>query len=117
LSSTSSTFEQLRLDLLVDLEHAGVDDAHVHAGLDGVVEEGAVHRLAHGVVAAEAERDVGDAAADLGVRAGWMLDPARGLDEVDGVVVVLLDAGRDGEDVGVEDDVLGREADGVDEDA
>ena len=32
------------------------------------------------------------------------------LDEVDAVIVVLLDAGRDGEDVRVEDDVLGRKA-------
>ena len=40
-----------------------------------------------------------------------LLDAPRGLDEVDGVVVVLLDAGGDGEDVGVEDDVLGGEAD------
>ena len=39
------------------------------------------------------------------------LDPARGLDEGDRVVGVLLHAGRDGEDVRVEDDVLGREAD------
>ena len=39
------------------------------------------------------------------------LELARGLDEVDRVVVVLLDAGGDGEDVRVEDDVLGREAD------
>ncbi len=38
-------------------------------------------------------------------------DPARRGDEVHGVVVVLLDAGRDGEHVRVEDDVLGREAD------
>ena len=37
------------------------------------------------------------------------LDDARGLEEIDGVVVVLLDAGRDGENVRVEDDVLGRE--------
>ncbi len=37
-------------------------------------------------------------------------DLARGLDEVDAVIVVLLDAGRDREDVGVEDDVLGRKA-------
>ena len=57
-----------------------------------------------------------DAAADLGVRQ-VRLDPARRVDEVDGVVVVLLDAGGDGEDVGIEDDVLGREADLVDEDA
>jgi hypothetical protein len=53
---------------------------------------------------------------DLGARQVG-LDPARGLDEVDRVVVVLLDAGGDGEDVGVEDDVLGREADLVDQDA
>ena len=32
-------FEQLRLDLLVHFEHAGVDDAHVQPGLDGVVEK------------------------------------------------------------------------------
>jgi hypothetical protein len=33
------------------------------------------------------------------------------LDEVDTVIVVLLDARRDREDVRVEDDVLGRKAD------
>ena len=40
-----------------------------------------------------------------------LLQLADGLDELDGVVVVLLDAGADGEDVRVEDDVAGREAD------
>jgi len=42
-----------------------------------------------------------------------LLDLARRLDEVDGVVVVLLDAGRDGEDVRVEDDVRRLEAGGL----
>ena len=37
-------------------------------------------------------------------------DAPRRLDEGDAVAVVLLDAGRDREDVGVEDDVLGRKA-------
>ncbi len=41
----------------------------------------------------------------------FCLDLPRRLDEGDAVAVVLLDAGGDGEDVGVEDDVLGREAD------
>jgi hypothetical protein len=41
---------------------------------------------------------------------GRLARSSAGLDEVDGVVVVLLDAGGDGEDVRVEDDVLGREA-------
>ena len=43
------------------------------------------------------------------------LNPARGLDEIDGVVRMLLDAGGDGEDVGVENDVLGGEANVVHE--
>ena len=38
-------------------------------------------------------------------------DLARRLDEINRVVVVLVDARGDGEDVRVEDDVLGREAD------
>lgn len=35
------------------------------------------------------------------------LDKLCGADEVDGVVVVFLHAGADGEDVGVKDDVVG----------
>ena len=45
------------------------------------------------------------------------LDALRGLEEVQRVRVVLLDARRDREDVRVEDDVLGREADLLREDA
>ena len=99
-------FDQLtkvRRNLFVHFQHAGIDDAHVHAGLDGVVEKRRVHRFAHVVVAAEAEGDIRYAAADLGMRQ-VRLDPAGGLDEVDRVVVVLLDPGGDRENVGVEDD-------------
>ena len=39
-----------------------------------------------------------------------LLDPARRLDEIDRVIVVLLQAGGDGQDVRVEDDVLRRKA-------
>lgn len=45
------------------------------------------------------------------------LDPARGFDEVERVVVVLFDAGGDGEDVGIENDVLGRKTNLINEDA
>ena len=101
---------QLRLDLVVDRQDAGVDDGHVEAGPDRVVEEDRVDRLADAVVAAERERDVRHAARGPRPRE-LRLQPADGLDERDGVGVVLLHAGRDGEDVRVEDDVLGREAD------
>ncbi len=47
--------QQVLGDLLVDLEHAGVDDAHVEPGLDRVIEKRRVHGLAHDIVAAEAK--------------------------------------------------------------
>jgi hypothetical protein len=107
---------QFRLQVVVDAHHARVDDAHVHAGRDRVVQEHGVDRLAHRVVAPEAERDVGNAARHLGARQ-VLLDPARGLDEVHRVVVVLFDAGGNREDVGVEDDVFGRKVHLVHQDA
>ena len=108
--------EEIRRDVLVDGELAGVDDAHVEAGLDRVVEEDRVDRLADDLVAAEREGEVRDAAGDLGARAA-LLDPRNGVDERLGEVGVLLHARGDGEDVRVEDDVLGLEADLVDEQA
>ena len=108
--------QQVLGDVLVHRQHARVDDAHVHAGADRVVEERGVHRLADGGVAAEGKRDVRHPAADVGPgQVG--ANPARGLDEIDRVVVVLLDAGGDREDVGIEDDVLGGEADLFGQDA
>ncbi len=53
---------QLRVDLLIDLQLTRVDDAHVHARLNGVEQEDGVHRLAHMVVAAEREGEVRHAA-------------------------------------------------------
>ena len=108
--------EEVFRDLLVDGELAGVDDAHVEAGFDGVVEERGVDGFADRVVSLEGERDVAHAAAHAGVREVF-LDPAGGVDEGLGVFIVLLDAGADGEDVWVENDVFGREADFIDEGA
>ena len=46
---------QLGIEIVVHGHLAGIDDAHVHAGVDRVIEEHRVHRLAHGLVAAERE--------------------------------------------------------------
>ncbi len=102
-------FAEVRVEVVQHGQGSGVHDGHVQPGPDGVVQEDGVDGLAHGVVAAERERDVGDAAA--GEDAGQLrLEAAHGLDEGHRVAGVLLDAGADGEDVGVDDDVLGLEA-------
>src|SRR5581483_8495730 len=101
---------QLRLDLFIDFEHAGIHNSHVHAGGNGVIEKGGMNGFANNIVAAKTERDVRDTAAHLGV---WQvgLDPAGRVDVVNRVVVVLLHPGGDGENVGIEDNVFGREPD------
>ena len=107
---------QLGVQVVVHPDHAGIDDAHVHPGLDGVVQKDGVNRFAHRFVAPKAKAHVGDPAADFGPRQVG-LDPAHGVDEIDGVVGVLFDAGGNGEDVGVEDDVFGRKPHLIDQDA
>ena len=103
-------FAQFRIEVVVDRQRAGVDDAHVHAGLDRVIEKYAVDRLTHRLVAAEGKRHIRNAARHMAVRQG-AFDLTRRFDEIDRVVVVFLDAGRDGEDVRIEDDVFRRKSD------
>ena len=99
---------QLFRQLVIDSQLAGIDDAHVHALFDGMVEKDGVDGLPHRIVTTEGEGDVGDTAGDHGVRQ-VLLDPAGCPDEIDGIVVMLLDAGGNGEDIRVEDDILCRE--------
>ena len=61
-------FAQLAVEIVIDRDLSSIDDAEVHAGLDGVTEEHRVHRLAHRLVAAERERQVRHSARDMGVR-------------------------------------------------
>ena len=102
-------FQQVFGDLIVDGELAGVDDPHIEPGADRVIQKRRVHRLADRVVAPVRERHVADAAGRLAIRQE-PLELAHRLDEFDRVVIVLFDAGADGQDVDVEDDVFGREA-------
>ena len=77
--------------------------------LDGVIQKRGMHRFAHGVVAAKGKRNVADTAADA--RAGQIrFDPARRFDEIDRVVAMLFETGRDGENVRIENDVVRRNA-------
>jgi hypothetical protein len=101
---------QFRRNLLVNRQLSGVDDAHAHPGLDGVVEEHRMNRLAHRIVAPERERHIGHAAGNQRVRQ-LGLDAASGFDEIHRIVVVFGDAGGDGENVGIENDVLRRKTD------
>ena len=53
------------------------------------------------------ENDRFDTPPDTWASGSSAADFARRLDEIDAVIVVLLDARRDSENIGIEDDVLG----------
>ncbi len=60
---------------------SGVDDGHVEAAFDGVVQKHRMHGVAHGVVAPERERHVRQPA--RGQRMGQgLFDFADGVDEI-----------------------------------
>ena len=73
-----------------------------------------MHGLAHPVVAAEREAEVADAARRQRARQ-LGLEASHSLDKTHRVIIVLGDAGGHGQDVGIEDDVVGIEAELVDQ--
>ena len=67
-----------------------------------------MHRLAHRIVTTESKREVRHTATNLCV-GQILLDPARGLDEIHAIAIVLLDTRCHGQNIGVEDYIFGRE--------
>ncbi len=60
--------KQIFRNFFVNGELAGIDDAHIQAGMDRVIQKCRMHGFADDVVATERKRYVADAAADLGER-------------------------------------------------
>ncbi|CCJ86418.1 hypothetical protein BN133_2795 [Cronobacter dublinensis 582] len=100
---------QLGREVVVNRELPGVHDAHVHAVADSVVEEHGVNGFAHRIVAAKRERHVRDAAGDQRVRQ-LAFNVFTRADKILRIVVVLVDARCDRENVRVEDNIFRREA-------
>ena len=87
----------------------GIDNAHIHSGGNGMVEEHRVHGFAYIIIASERKGKVAHAAAH--VRAFKVLRyPFRGPYEIERVSIVFVHARADSQHVGVENDVGRREA-------
>ena len=86
----------------------GIDNAHIHACLNGVVEEDAVNGFPYRIIATERERYIGNTAGNVGV---WQMlaYPTGGFNEIDCVVIVFIDTGRHCENIRVKDNVFGWE--------
>ena len=101
-------FHQLKQvfgDFIINLQHGGIDDAHVHAGLDGAVKKCRVHGFPYNIVSTEGERKVTHTTTHFGIRQVF-LNPLCGIDVVNSVIVVFFNAGGNGKDIGVENYIL-----------
>ena len=85
---------QIERDVVVQHQRGRVHDRHVEPGVDRVVEEHRVDRLAHGGMAAEREAQVREAARHERAGTGVVQQTGR-LDERDPVAVVLRHARPD----------------------
>ena len=75
-----------------------------------MIQKNGVHGLTHGVVAPEGERHIAQAAADQSA-GQHSLDLTCRFDKGARVVIVFFNAGRNRKNIGIEDNVLGRESD------
>ena len=98
------TLAQFRLEFVIHRQHPGIDDAHVQASLNRVIEKDCVHRLAHVVVATERKRNVRDATRNERTLK-ILFDPARCLNESSSVIVVFFNAGGHRQNVRIENNV------------
>ena len=96
---------ELRIDLLVHRELAGVDDAEAHARWRSRG-RGTPSASPRGRGRCRGTRTTGSTRRPRRCVREASAQRCRRLDEVEPVAVVLGDAGGDGEDVGVEDDVV-----------
>src|SRR5690606_37756631 len=79
------------------------------SSLNRVIQEYGVNSFANRVITPEGEGDVADAARNIGIGQVFT-DPASGFNEVHRIVVMLVDACGNRENVRVENNILGREA-------
>ena len=102
--------KQRGFDVIVDLQHARVDDGHIQSFADGMIEEYGMHGLAYLIITTETERQIADATAGLGQRQVF-LDPTHGTDEINAVGLMFLQTSTHAEDIDIEDDILSRKSD------
>jgi hypothetical protein len=97
--------QEFGLNVVVDLQHPGVDDPHVHPSLDGVIKEDRVDSLPDSVIPPETEGDIADPP-EIPTWGMVRRMISGGFDEVEGIVLVFGNAGSYGKNVGVKNDVF-----------
>ncbi len=100
---------QFRINRFVNRELTRIDDAHIHADLNGVIEEHRMHGLAHRLIAAEREGQIGNAAGNMHMRQGFG-DLFGRLDEGDAIAIMFFDARCHSKDIGIKHNIFRREA-------
>jgi len=101
--------QQILGNLFVNGDHAGVDNTHIHPGGDRVIQKHRMHGLADAIVAAKRKRHIAHPAAHQSVRKFFLQYPGR-LNKIPGVIIVLLDPGGHGKNVGIKNNVALRKS-------
>ena len=90
---------------IVNYQLPGVYNAHVHTCFNCIVKENAVHSFAHMIVSSKAERNIGNTATYFGKRHPFF-NLTGSFNKINRVVVVFLNSGGYGKNIGVENNIL-----------
>ena len=98
---------EFRINIIIDSQLPGVYNPHIHSRLYGMIKETGMHRLPDCVVPPEGKRKIAHTSAHMHTRQR-LFDSLGGFEISFSILIVLRDAGRYGEYVRVENDVLRR---------
>ncbi len=100
-------FQQIGLDVGVNAQLPGIDDAHGHAGLDRMEEKHRMDRLPNAVVTPKGEGNIRQPTRDINVRK-FFFDTPRCLEKIECISRVLLNSRCNGKNIRIENNILAR---------
>ena len=101
---------QFLINAFINSQLTGIDNAHIHARRNGMIEKHRMHRLAHRLVATEGEGKIRDTARHMRMRQG-LADGAGRFDKGHAIARMLFNTGGDRKHIRIENNIFGRKAD------
>lgn len=100
--------KKLRVDSVIERKMERIEDENINERMNGVVEEKGMNRIKKRIIEEEGEREVGKEEGNMEMRK-CEEDLKSGIDEIEEVIIVLIDEGRERKNIRIENDVLRRE--------
>ena len=105
---------QLIWDIIINRQLARIDNRHIETRWNGVIEKDRMHGFTHRIVPAKGKANIRQSARNTRMRQ-VRFDTAASFEEMHGVIIMLFNPCRHGENIRIKNDVFWREIHFIDE--